>query len=184
MRPEKELFTKQILDGITVKELQDYYSLSRSSIYSYKKKWSLSGLTPNSKKLVNEEGLKTCTSCGDQKDLSEFYRNGYQPNGKIKYKGKCRTCQNTYDYSRKKNKIEEILLDLGIEYKCRNCGYNKNTAALCFHHLDPSKKDFELSKLSENLTKDLKEEISKCIVLCHNCHMEEHYPHLKKQTDD
>jgi hypothetical protein len=25
---------------------------------------------------------------------------------------------------------------------------------------------------------ELKEEAEKCILLCHNCHMELHYPHL------
>lgn len=30
--------------------------------------------------------------------------------------------------------------------KCEICGYNKNTAALEFHHIDPTQKDFTITK--------------------------------------
>ncbi len=58
--------------------------------------------------------------------------------------------------------------------KCERCGYNKCNRALEFHHLDPTQKDFGISK---NLNKDfdiLKQEISKCILVCSNCHAEIH----------
>lgn len=58
--------------------------------------------------------------------------------------------------------------------KCQYCGYDKCFRALEFHHTNPEEKDFGLSK---NLTKNissLKEEVDKCILLCSNCHAEEH----------
>ena len=58
--------------------------------------------------------------------------------------------------------------------KCERCGYDKCTRALEFHHLDPSKKDFGISK---NLCKSMekqKAEVDKCILLCSNCHAEVH----------
>lgn len=62
--------------------------------------------------------------------------------------------------------------------KCQICSYDKNIAALCFHHLDPFKKDLALSirELSNNNIDLLINEIKKCQLLCHNCHMEIHYP--------
>lgn len=74
-------------------------------------------------------------------------------------------------------KIE--LLDR-VGHLCSVCGYNKNYRALTFHHLNPATKSFNLDintcqKKPMNL---LLEEASKCVVLCGNCHAEEHYPHL------
>jgi len=65
-----------------------------------------------------------------------------------------------------------------LEYKgakCEKCGYNNSISALEFHHLDPNQKDFMIS--AGNLSSDwtvVKEELNKCILLCANCHREEH----------
>ena len=178
---DQEEFTQLVLAGWTVKQLQDKYGLSRSAVYDRKRKWNLIGATPNNKAAIStEEGNKICVKCKEEKPLSAFYANGYQPNGKKKYKSTCKACQNPADYIRKRKKIEEALSAINVEYKCSVCGYDKNYAALCFHHLNPAEKDFELSEISTMSKEQVEAEISKCVVLCHNCHMEEHYPHLNK----
>lgn len=56
---------------------------------------------------------------------------------------------------------------------CTLCGYDRNQAALQFHHLDPDQKAFALS--TRGLTRSLAElrlEAAKCVVLCANCHSE------------
>lgn len=59
--------------------------------------------------------------------------------------------------------------------KCELCGYNKYLSALEFHHLDPSKKDFAISKHHSNkFTDELKNELDKCQLLCANCHSDIH----------
>ena len=64
--------------------------------------------------------------------------------------------------------------------KCEICGYNKNLAALDFHHLDPDQKDFQIDarKFANSKLSDLKSELDKCIILCANCHRELHSPDL------
>lgn len=64
--------------------------------------------------------------------------------------------------------------------ECHQCGYSKNLAALCFHHLNPIDKSFgvDARRISNTSLKVLRSEIAKCILLCHNCHMETHYPEL------
>ena len=64
--------------------------------------------------------------------------------------------------------------------KCSECDYNKNIAALCFHHRDKSTKNFQidLRKCSNTKFEILLEEVEKCDLLCHNCHMELHNPDL------
>lgn len=64
-----------------------------------------------------------------------------------------------------------------IDYKggqCAHCGYNKCSRALEFHHLDPNEKDFGISTILTRNVASLKAEVNKCILLCANCHAEEH----------
>lgn len=41
-----------------------------------------------------------------------------------------------------------------------------------FHHLDPSKKEFTLSKRGARSLERLRAEVDKCVLLCSNCHAE------------
>lgn len=71
---------------------------------------------------------------------------------------------------RKRTKIKLIEYKGG---KCECCGYSKCIEALEFHHLDPSKKDFQISGTSKSF-EILKNEADKCILVCANCHREIH----------
>jgi 5-methylcytosine-specific restriction endonuclease McrA len=70
---------------------------------------------------------------------------------------------------------EKVRL-MAVSYKggcCQVCGYDRCIEALEFHHLDPSQKDFGISK--KGYTRSwgkVKEEVEKCILLCANCHRE------------
>lgn len=82
-----------------------------------------------------------------------------------------------YGNSRRNNK------DIYLEYsggKCSKCGYNKCPASLTFHHRDPIEKSFSIGSIGinissiEELNEKIKSELSKCDVLCSNCHIMEH----------
>lgn len=70
------------------------------------------------------------------------------------------------------------LKELAVEYKggcCEFCGYSKIIEVLEFHHKDPSEKDFGIAEKGK--TRDfqlIKNELDKCLMLCANCHREEH----------
>ena len=96
----------------------------------------------------------------------------------------CRKCKNdnfnsihqTYEVQQErglKNKIK--LLEMKGS-KCQNCGYDKNYASLCFHHARDKKFALDLRQCANRSFTSLIEESNKCVVLCHNCHMEHHYP--------
>jgi 5-methylcytosine-specific restriction endonuclease McrA len=72
-----------------------------------------------------------------------------------------------------------------IEYKggkCNRCGYYKSVYALQFHHIDPAEKDFNIGqKGSTRAWATVKAELDKCVLLCANCHFEEH-ERLNKPT--
>ena len=55
--------------------------------------------------------------------------------------------------------------------KCFLCEYNKSIAALEFHHIDPTRKKFQLSGKSITWERYVVE-LLKCLLLCANCHRE------------
>lgn len=64
-----------------------------------------------------------------------------------------------------------------VEYKggkCVKCGYSKSVAAMDFHHLDPTVKEFALASRKDLSWDQWKIELDKCILLCANCHREIH----------
>lgn len=57
---------------------------------------------------------------------------------------------------------------------CEVCGYHKCLQALDFHHPDPDVKEFTISRNTNRAWEALKSEVSKCQLLCANCHRETH----------
>jgi len=87
------------------------------------------------------------------------------------------------NYTKNKNRgIERKLFFIKqLGGKCSNCGYNRNYSALTFHHKNPNEKEsgLDLRKMSGYSFNKLQIEVNKCQLLCHNCHMELHYPNNK-----
>jgi hypothetical protein len=131
--------------------------------------------------------IRICSKCGkiglDQYDFSFRW---YENRGKCYYDAQCIACVNKYkrEYSRQhrkdnRNKWVSFIKDAGYD-KCSICGYNKCFAALDFHHTNSCTKEFEMSTFVINACNErnkqiLLKEISKCIILCANCHRELHY---------
>lgn len=118
------------------------------------------------KKEKCQEG-KHCRICNDCKTLSEFY---VKKNGDMH--PYCKSC--TSNKLIAKNKVTKSKC---VEYKggkCEKCGYNKSQSALHFHHVDPATKAFSIASRQSCSFEELKAELDKCIMLCANCHAEEH----------
>jgi hypothetical protein len=62
------------------------------------------------------------------------------------------------------------------KFKCERCP-ESHIACLDFHHKNPRGTDFTISQLVNRgwSIERIKLEISKCIVLCANCHRKEHH---------
>ena len=98
------------------------------------------------------------------------------------YTLKCMPDKRTYadraEYIKKAvAKRRRTMRQRAVEYKggkCSNCGYSKCSEALEFHHHD-GRKDFGISQ--DGLTRSwerIEKELKKCILICANCHREEH----------
>ena len=140
------------------------------------------GLHPNyiikPEEVYQENCVETrkCTDCNKILTVNNFYK--YKNN---KVDKKCIKCWKIYSVKRN----SEIKLKC-LEYKggkCIHCGYSKYIGAIDFHHIDPRKKDFRLSKNQKSFGDSHKKELDKCIALCSNCHRKEHY-RLNKLTKE
>lgn len=131
--------------------------------------------------------MKTCSKCKSSKSLSSFNKNKGRKDGLQSY---CRDCEKKRKkdyYSKNKDKFlsynrkhkrrrQENWVEFKKTLECEQCGEDR-WYVLDFHHLDPSKKEFEVSAavMRDRTLEAVQEEIEKCKVLCANCHREEHH---------
>ena len=94
------------------------------------------------------------------------------PEELVKYRHRKRN-EKTYRYQKKQRKQVKARLVALLGGRCQVCGYEGSMAALEFHHLDASGKEFAISKYGVSL-KRLLAEAQKCELLCSNCHRERH----------
>ena len=110
-----------------------------------------------------------CLSCGED-DPNNFYSvRGY------KQKQKCKSCHNNSLVKKWQANKEKAVASKGG--KCYHCGYDRYIGALEFHHLDPTVKEDVGSWNRKWMKKwtSIEESIKDCVVLCANCHREEHH---------
>lgn len=120
--------------------------------------------------------VKQCEICGETFETKKY-------GAKRKY---CFNCSPHYENGdnhgramtitsiRKAIKIQLVKYKGG---KCERCGYDKCMNALQFHHPNQNEKDFNISNYTCSKYLDLDKiykEVDKCILLCANCHAEEH----------
>lgn len=84
---------------------------------------------------------------------------------------RCKRCRAERVARRRRLVKETLVAEAGGA--CRLCGYDRDVRALEFHHLDPARKDFGLAAGGAYRSLErLRAEVSKCILLCSNCHAE------------
>ena len=122
-------------------------------------------------------GLKTCSVCHVPKGKEEYYLiSGY-------YLNKCKDCQKEEERIKYNNKVVQ-LNTYKSEKGCEKCG-DTRPYVLDFHHRDKDLKEFTISNRMRASfdNASLQEEISKCLILCSNCHREFHYLERVKQIN-
>lgn len=153
---------------------------------------------------------RKCRKCGEEKPLIEMSKH---KKGKDGYDTICKECsvrhvnewkdenyekfisyQKKYNIERadekridtqnRRNVIRSFIHKYKSDKRCLICGYNKNTNILVFHHRDPLSKEFGIAKRNSTNMETLKEEISKCDLLCVNCHRELHWKETQENLKE
>lgn len=82
-----------------------------------------------------------------------------------------------------RNKMKLIQYKGG---KCEICGYDKPIAGVYhFHHKNPEEKEFTVARYMSRSFENLVKEVDKCMLICGNCHAEEHdkeFSEIREQT--
>lgn len=132
--------------------------------------------------------MKKCSQCQEEKSEDQFnFKNG------IKKHSHCKQCQSNkvkkhYLANKEKYKIKARLNNKTYNQRNRNfcnnfkkikgCFFCKESEpiALDFHHLESEFKENNVAVLvnSSSSIETISKEISKCVVLCSNCHRKLH----------
>jgi len=155
---EKSLLEPLIEQGFSGRRIGKELGVTLSTIRHWLKKYDLTTKT----KQYNRTDGYGC-ACGEH-DPTKFYGHKKQI---------CAKCQNEYNTA----KAREAKL-FAVEYlggKCLHCGYNKCIAALDIHHTQPGIKDPKFSNAMFWSRNRLEAELKTCVLLCRNCHAEEHH---------
>lgn len=169
---EIERLKAYLAEGLSLNKISKKEGVSLSTI----RYWvGVHGLKPNFKNFGEDpykkaeivDGNKQCARCKEWKPQELFGTKG-------KYKqGYCPPCLYEYQASRWKDRKKKAVELMGG--KCSKCGYCRNYSALEFHHLDPKEKDFDFNVGRRRSWDKMIEELKKCVLLCSNCHREEHH---------
>lgn len=144
-------------------------------------------------KKYNLQRRKFCLDCSpfmkhNTKNLNKSETEYSRENGKHKPYNQWsreRKQKNIANLKSRRNK-RKFLLVKEFGGKCCKCGYNKNYAALEFHHRNPSEKKFVLSarEITAKPWVKVLQEAVKCDLLCSNCHAEHHHPQCEIKLVD
>ena len=112
--------------------------------------------------------MKHCPQCGADKPTHDFYTNRAQSSG---YQSQCKTCHRE-NVKNRQDAFRFKIREYKESHPCAHCG-ETDPVVLQFHHVRG--KEFKVSYVAtrSNWSTTLAE-ISKCDVLCANCHLRHH----------
>ena len=108
--------------------------------------------------------------CKRPKCENEARENPYKGHKPLYCSQKCKNID-AVNTLRRRRKREAVEYKGG---KCSLCGYDNSYSALQFHHINPSEKSFGISKGITLRWNDIVKELDKCVLVCANCHAEQH----------
>lgn len=114
--------------------------------------------------------MKTCNTCKERKELSEFHKRG----GKRKsLQANCKSCDIEKTKAHRK-RMRTLVGRWKMQKGCSHCNFKAvSQYQLDLDHIDPKTKTNKGNSRAIEPSwslKRIKEELSKCQVLCKNCH--------------
>lgn len=132
---------------------------------------------------------KICTQCKKRKQLLNFRKYAKMKDGLA---SQCKICADLgseswreRNWSKRKHQLlarYKNILNRFQQWKTRHgCKFCDETFAPCLelHHLDPKKKDMNVSDLMSYSWTRVMKESAKCIVVCSTCHTKIHHGVIK-----
>ena len=175
----EEVLKKLISENLSTYQIAKELNCGQSTVRYWLRKFGLNTNLPSNKKQFREcFNGKNCVYCEKPLTGAKWKFCGNSCKCSFHFKSNKQHNRNCYERQLRVSKERKLKLIDMSGGKCMKCGYNKNYAALQFHHKNPENKLFTLDsrKLSNTRWDSIVKEWEKCELLCANCHSEEHYP--------
>lgn len=163
----REVLEPLVEAGLTVRQIADQCGVSYATVRHWLGRYALRTAAARRKRTVPHPGKdgpplieSTCpvhgaTSFGRRRD--GYYR--------------CLACRSEAVVARRRQVKRTLVSEGGGS--CALCGYARSVNALQFHHVDPQRKEFDLSRRgAARSLASARAEAAKCVLLCANCHAE------------
>lgn len=174
---ERQYLYDLVEKGLSTREISKITNKSQTSVRHWLKKYKIKTknksfkdgyINLNLRETRITKETQHCSCC----KIKLTDQNAYNRKQNL-YHSLCKECHASDTLNKRLN-----FKTKAIKYKgdhCQKCGYDKNITALDFHHLNPNQKEINPAKLYYKPWEYSKQELDKCILLCSNCHREEHY---------
>jgi transposase len=170
---DRDLLVSCVEQGMSTRQISIEFNKGQTTTRYWLKKFNLKTKNKSFSQGYNypkrvDKNNQYCCECNIKLTLE----NAYNRKSRNIYTSYCKSCYSKYTLSRRLNFKKKC-----VDYKggfCVSCGYDKDITALEFHHKNPQEKEINPSKMLNKSWDFIKNELDKCILLCSNCHREEH----------
>jgi transposase len=164
---DDEVLEILVNEGASIPEMAKELDRSVSTVRYWLKQYGLSHQTSRRRqqaRLARAAGLKRAKLECREHGLTEFILEGSGYH-------RCVKCRSERVAMWRRRAKRRLISAAGGG--CLLCGYDKYPGALQFHHLDPARKEFVISRRGHTRSfAEVKAEADKCVLLCANCHAE------------
>ena len=162
--PDRETLERLARDGATLREISSSLDRSIATVRYWLERWSIP------RRDARRTRVDPATAPGEvTRECARHGRTMFRLDKRGTYR--CVLCAQERVAHRRRRVKQILVAEAGG--CCAECGYRTCSAALQFHHVDPSTKRFALSHAGVTRSLDrAREEARKCVLLCANCHAE------------
>jgi hypothetical protein len=175
---DKLVLKEYIEKGLSTYGIAKEMKCSQTNVRFWLRKFGMNTLSSRGNSEENQKNGKLCVNCQSKLKNSQSKYCSSKCKSSHCYQNNLEVNGNTNERQKRVSKERKEILIKMAGGCCQKCGYNRNAAALCFHHRNPQEKTFNLDarKLSNTNWQSILLEFEKCDLLCCNCHAEIHNP--------
>lgn len=159
---EREVLEDLVAEGLSIRRIADRLDLSYTTVRHWLRRYDLETRRATRLRTTDVDGHEPLLHCSDH----GFVPHVRGSDGFLR----CRSCRSAAVVRRRARVREILIAEAGG--RCAVCGYDGHHAALQFHHVDPSTKAFTVRDGDTRSLARMRDEASKCVLLCANCHAE------------
>jgi DNA-binding transcriptional ArsR family regulator len=162
---DRARLSELVSQGASIREIAKEFDVGYSTI-----RYWLERLGLETDRMTRVRETKEARELGLRRTYLRCLKHGHtaffaRPDGGFR----CAKCSTSAVSERRRTVKRQLVEEAGG--RCLLCGFDDHPAALQFHHLDPSQKEFHLSHRGfTRCIEKARAEAAKCVLLCANCH--------------